>query len=758
MHHPQSSAQDAAIRALRGESALDAVRPALTDEGLARVIACAPGVHPVVQSIAALRGGLPALLNRKDIAAPALHDALARLIGTEIGMPVIAMWVKVAPSDWGAASAATLIDAVRRHRCAPDVAAALIGPGDASAALLRCSSDAAFAIRCWGISTPDDPTGWMRRLDLHECRRLLDIVQHDPYALASCLPWLPVDVASAADLGVFLDPTLRGDALEAFTVASPTARRLHADLVRQIVADARPLHLKALTRLACAMHADDVWMRVQTLVRDSPDDAWHVVAAAPWDALSDVVRDAILGSADRSEICAAAAAARGRIATATLDSSESTVARSAFFAALDPAVWNALDGETRRRRIVAWLEFANDALLALRALGLRPEILARAEIDNDLVHAARRHTSDDAALRAALLPVALGGVGAVAPAAAHALIAAMPTPDDPGAFFCVASGRADPDLIAPARSALRAPADLACAVALQRIAGYLPWSVEAPATLADLLRGRTWDDLPPILALLDANARTTLTPDRDALVAQLGLPNRHTAVHAALTRLASLSPEIAIPTIVVLHRWTSQPPDASAEAETIAFMLRRHGDVFLDIADALADDRRVALLPLPNETRRADALRALVRDAPVIGQTLACALRDQDWRQALLALLTAPPQHAAAVWQALEDSEQRSVASSLPARGRTDTTIARCDTLAALALQALQSSDPDLQDAGIAALAQRPDPLRARWDDLSPEVQQFLCAHPAIAVAIADIGRSSTSTAIVRRCRTRRSH
>jgi len=884
-----SLALDAALRVLRGASDPDAVLPALGDNDLAQVIALAPGAHPVVRAIAALRGGLPALLDAAIIASPALHDALARVIGTEIGRNVLMAWARVAPAGRGAAHADLLIAAEQKGTCRSDDAAALIGPCATSVGLLTEPALFASAIRRWGATDPAEPTAWASVLSKRQRTALLFSIRREPHFFAPCLPWLPPDMAHAADI----PRRWRDTALNAFADASPTARTLHADLLRQFVADADPAHLTALTRLACATGEKEVWARVRTLIRESPGDAWRVAVAAPWNDLPDEVRGAILHGGAPSPMVAAVHAARGRRDAATTDITDETVA--AFFAALDPAVWDALGRAAQQR----WLQALTkrDAHLAVRSLGLRPEVLARAGLANDLVLAARRHAPDDDALRTMLIPVALHGVH---PAEAHALIAALPPPRDSGAFFCIAGGRADPDLIAPARAALRTPDDLACAVALQRQKDIVVWTTSFGALLQHALRERTWDDLAPILALLTDDARADLMPDREEVGDLLAHPDHRERMRAVIDRLAALPPTVAIPTQVALHRWvtrrappsdaadvvaaalhahgdillaiadgladnalraallplpkrkktatalralvrddpltgrllgdalrarnwratiplllrlpdphrtaltpapaalaarlaaperradlhaaltplTSLPPEVAVPAlvaldampatndaqrheaaDALAHALHRHGDIVLVLADALAHDSlRAALLPLPEDARQADALRALVRDDPVGGRALACALHDRVWRRALPLLLTAPPQHAAAIWQALAETDRRAITRRLPSGALpTDGTHGGRDPVAALALDALQSGDPDLQDASVTALAARPATLRAMWNNLPPETQRALGAHPAVAVVVADLGHPSPSPSMAT-SRTRRIH
>jgi len=725
----------AAARAIGGESDLDAVLPALDDWRLARVIACAPEAHCLVRAIAALCGGLPSLLAPPTRADPAFHDAVAHLIGTRAGREALRAWAEMTPAGWGRAHAAALRDAVRSDMCASRVAAALIGPCDDAAALLHDPYDASSAIRRWGQLDPDGPTAWADALVPAERDRLIATVRRDSFQVASCLPWLPLDEAKQTRL----DARDLNGALDAFTAASPTARTQGAAILRRLVARARPMHLLALTRLACATGADAIWRRVQTLIRRSPDDAWRVVVAAPWDDLPEDVQRVILAFANPSDVCAAIAAARRRRDPEFLDITEATSA--AFFATLDPMVWDALDAVTQRR----WLHELSErhGHLAVRSLGLRTEILSCVAITDDLVRAANRHADDATTLRAALLPVALRHLP---PVDAHVVIASMPSPPpDPGAFFCIASGSDDWRVLAPARDALRTPGDLALAVTLQRSANRGVWVRACCAALQHALCGRSRDDLTPFMPILTTHARVVLMPDFDALPERLEHPDRRDALRQALAQLAHLPLEVSIPTHRALDRWMAWH-DADA-AEALADALQAHGALFLDIADAVTgDDRRAALLPLPDDPALAGALRGLAQDDPPSALRLAHALQTQDRRTALLAILTMPPRHAGAVWQALSDAARRVIDAEVAAASPDADLPAVRDPIAALALAAVHAGDDGLWTAGVAALAARPALVRAIWEHLPPKVQQSLGAIPDFA----DLSQSHARPAIRR--------
>jgi uncharacterized membrane protein YeaQ/YmgE (transglycosylase-associated protein family) len=116
---PPSPALAATLRALHGEPDVHVVAPALSDQQVARILALAPGVDPVIGALGALAGKVPDLLTPGAIESPALHAAIAALIGTDAGDRVLPSWAWVAPAGWGASHTAALIDAVQRNRCEP---------------------------------------------------------------------------------------------------------------------------------------------------------------------------------------------------------------------------------------------------------------------------------------------------------------------------------------------------------------------------------------------------------------------------------------------------------------------------------------------------------------------------------------------------------------------------------------------------------------------------------------------------------------
>jgi hypothetical protein len=159
----------------------------------------------------------------RPTSAPHPHSLppLRRLIGTNTGARILPWWAEVAPAGWGASHAYALIDAVRHGRCEPWVAAALIGPSAGAAALLCRTWEMSCAIRCWGQTTPDDPTAWMDELTQADRDRLVNALRVAPNDdAARCLPWLPE--ASAADIAHHIKRTHLNSPLAAYTAASPS--------------------------------------------------------------------------------------------------------------------------------------------------------------------------------------------------------------------------------------------------------------------------------------------------------------------------------------------------------------------------------------------------------------------------------------------------------------------------------------------------------------------------------------------------------
>jgi len=739
MDHPAPDIV-AAIHALRGESGPEVMRAVHGDPQLALVLATAPDVHPAVHTVAALVSESTALLDPCAITDPTVGNAVRLLAESPKGCAAaLAAWAKVAPAGWGADIADSLVAAVHRGTCHPAAAAVLIGP---CAPILDHISDphaAAFVIRRWGQSSPGAPAWWAAHVAKDAWKHLRDLLSGDSLAFASCVPWLPPPMRKRRRI-----PESAIDAaLDAFTDASPHVRVQHASLIDQMVAQAQSLHLDRLTRLACATGDAHIWERVTAIVAQEPDAAASVIRAAAWNDAPQTVQETILRHATRSPVCAAIAAARGKRSWAPIPHDIVDV----FFGALDAGVWDALGATTKRQLLHDLFEYRLH--LAVRSLGPRPAILAKAQWYHALVRAVQQHVTDHAAIRWTLLPVALRRV---APSVAHALIAAMSTlPPDPGAFFGIACGRDDADAIDRQRTVLRSPGDLAVAVAIQRCAASDAGAPTRNADLITALRGRTWHDLQPIRAILDPHAHALVAPDVDALARRLSEPDHLDRMRTALTRLASLPPDIAIPSLFILHQWVSGHASGWDVADTLLNRLRDHGDISMDLVDALPAKRAHVVFPLPTDPRLADAVRALARDHVDCAHHLALALEVESWDKATQTLLTAPPWHANAVWNALPPTMQRSIERTVAAATSADkphadvaaATAKTHDPITALALAALRTHDESLRSAGIAALSNRPSLLRMIWSQGDPALRTTLLGIPELHLLIADLSHET---------------
>jgi len=738
------------IRAMRGDSDMASIHAALHDRLRARALALAPHADRALRVVAALHSGLTALVSPQDVADPLVGDVLRRLIGDPRGKDILFAWAEVAPARWGATSAHALVDAIRWDACDRCTAAALIGPCDASAILLHNAYDIAFAIRCWGRAVPGNPLWWTAHVSFDAMEQLVAILRQSAGefapTFASCLPWLPLEAFPDALMHAMHDLHAINAAIAAFVEASPVARTRSAHLIARLIDAATSDDLSALTRLACVTGRADAWERVRSLLRRHRDAAVDVVAAAPWTDLHPTVQTTIMDNARRSDMCAAIAIAQGRRPIDGLI--PKTVV--AFLAALVPTVWDALDAETRN----AILRTAppDSMHLALRSLGLRPEILVHAHLTDRFVHEARRHAPDDTALRWTLLPIA---VRSLPPGEASALIAAMPeAPPDAGSFFGVAVGRDPGDIDARARSVLSTPADLAVAVALQSYPAGAWTALDACRVLHDMLIGREDAAVMPLLATLDPPARAAYMPDRDALADTLAHPRRRTAMRHVVQDIAALPLAIAIPALYALTQWMQRRCRADDVAEALLLVLHDRSDLVIAFAESLSgyDPLRDALLPLPHDPNLAHALRALVLHDLDAGRRLSRAIMLRAWDAVRVALLSAPHAHAQEVLTCLSDADWSGVLPDavtrmerLAADGSDAALLAAFQRLkasnpyGALGLAALAADDPKERARGIAVLATLPFHVRTILPLLRPAVQDVLRTHPVLGVAIADL-------------------
>ena len=758
-----SPALAATLRALHGEPDVHVVAPALSDQQFARILALVPGVDPVISALGALAGELPDALPPHIPESPALSAAITSLIGTNAGKRVLTTWLEIAPAEWGTAHADMLIDAVHHNRCEPWVAASLIVPCDASAALLHKSSEIAVAIRRWGQATPDDPTAWMDALTPTERDRFLDALRHAPNTTARCLPWLPEELATPS--AERIDASFLSYALNAYAIASPVARDRHATVLAALIQRAGWAVLDVLTHLAVASRMDDVWLAVVNLLRETPNNADQVVAAAPWDALHADVQTTMLSAADHNDVCAAIAFARGMRGDAPQIAQKTA---RAFFATVTPTVWNTLPTE------IQWTWYDSlrmlDTHLAVRSLGLDPAFLACAKLNDSLVTAVRRHLRDDAAVQRTLLPVA---VRALLPAAISDVVAALPMPLDPVAFVQIASGIQEMPLALrdwitahPTPHACRT-AVTALHIALRSIA--TPVAARCTA-LAEAFTGWSSEEATALLAALPDTARDVLRPDPEVLADALVHPDRRDAFRQALDAIDSLPPAATRPALFALGMLASAfNPDLRGQARSaLAQALRDHGDCFLALVDALADEQRIEILPLPRSAPHAAEVHAIAAADPLAAYRLAHALQSRSPTAMLDALTDAPVDALTRIWGILPKDLQQSVPGdrdtllhgvAAPERANDLAFVLRAwnvdDPPVLLALRMLIDDDARRQERGVAILAQQPDLASALLPLFRDDLRTTLASNPAIAIASADLPplRSPTPAPMRRRRR-----
>jgi len=758
---PDSPALAATLHALHGESDGPIVAPALDEREFARVLALAPGVDPVIGALGALAGGLPDVIPPAVRDSPALHAAIASLIGTDAGARILPWWAEIAPAGWGASHAAALIDAAQRDRCPRWAAAALIGPCDASAALPSHAYAIARAVRRWGQATPDLPTAWMDALAPAERDRLLDALRTAPYNAARCLPWLPE--ASAVNIARRLTRWSFPFALDAYVAASPIACARHATVLSPLIQCAGWDDLAALTRLAVASGMDAAWDEVVRLLRANLQSVIFVVEAAPWNNMRADVQETILSAAQQNDECAAIAFARG------MHDQPLRITRDlacAFFAVVTPAVWNTLTEKEKRM----WLRRLDqaDAHLTVRSLGPDPAFLAYAALNDNLIAAVRCHAADVNAVHRTLFPIPVRDAPVVA---VPAIVAALPLPSDPVAFVQIACGERD------MHPALRdwimehpTPQALAGTTTLLRAAKRHGLAHSRAAALSRALAGWGKEEMDALLAALPDNVVTALHPHPDILTRRLACPQRQNSFRQALDALTALPPSAALPVLHALDALAAAQHgnDQRDAGEEAARALRDHGGIFAVIVGTLRDDVRAAIVPPLNAPSVESAMNDFAVINPLVAHYLAYALRDADAAVALDALTESAPDTLTRIWDLLPETLQQSVigdrdallhdvagpdGADMLAQALRDR-VGEDNPLPWLALRMLIDDDAERRTRGAAILAQRPDVAAALLPLLRNNVRAALESVPAIAFANADLPSPyPTAPASIRRRR-----
>jgi hypothetical protein len=448
-------------------------------------------------------------------------------------------------------------------------------------------------------------------------------------------------------------------------------------------------------------------------------------------------------------VCAAIAYARG-VRDQPPPITRETVC--AFFAAITPTVWNTLPTE------IQWTWYDSlrmlDTHLAVRSLGLDPAFLARAELNDSLVTAVRRHLHDDAAVQRTLLPIA---VRSLLPAEISDVVAALPMPLDPVAFVQIASGAREMPLAL--RDWITAhPTPHACRTAATALHAALR-SIATPvaarcAALAAAFAGWSSEEATALLAALPDTARAVLRPDPEALADALAHPDRRGAFRQALGALAALPPSAALPALLALGALAAAY-HVSAQQDAgkgVAQALRSSGSCFLALVDTLTDASRTAILPLPRSASHAAAVRAIAAADPLVAHHLAHALRFRNPTAALDALTEAPFDALTRIWRLLPKALQQFVLGDRDALLH-NVAAPGCGDDLAQALQAWGADDPLLLLAlrmligdseerrawGISALAQRPDVAAALLPLMHADARMLLERDSRIAIAGADL-------------------
>jgi hypothetical protein len=603
----------------------------------------------------------------------------------------------------------------------------------------------------------------MQHLTPAERNRLVDTLRRDPKDAACGLPWLPVKHAAAIIRSELMSKRV---ALAAYAEASPVARARHAAILAALIQRAERYDLAALTRLAVGTGMDAAWAAVVQILREAPNDAVRVVAAAPWDALHPAVQSTILSAADHNAVCAAIAFARGvrpdppAISPTSTPASTQDIAH-AFFAAVTWEVLDALPEEKKR----AWrceLDTSHISI-AVRSLGAEPTLLAHAYLDDALIAAVRRHTPDEDAVRWMLFPVAVHDLPI---ADLPTVVAALPPPPDPVAFVHIAGGARKMPL--PLRDRITAhptPQTLGATITALHAAAKRGNPVKRCCALAHALAGWSWKETHALLDALPDDVCDALRPDPDVIAERLTPLHRRGDFLQALDSLAALPPSVAISAYHALHVLATMQRvgDHQHAGEGLAQALRAYGDCFLAIVDALAVEHQAKVLPVPdNETQ--DDIRALASADPLVAHRLAHALHKSDPTAILDALETAGAQDMRRLWRCMSEALRRTISGDIDALASAAATpehanaLAQAlrgwnanDPLALLALRLLIDDNPDGTVRGVAMLAQRPNVAASLLPLLHENLRVRLESVPAIALDGADLPPSRSPAPVRRR-------
>jgi len=700
------SQRQTVIRLVRGSVIHDvhAIHEVLSLPQAGKVVALTPTVSPDLQTLAALSRSWVRLVDRNDLESPSLQSMVRRIVATDLGRTIMDSLATVAPTGWRGLEGIDLVTGARTGAWSAASAAALLGPVDAVVALLQ-PQEAAFAVQRWGQTFGE--SSWVEQTSPHVYNEVIRLLSCNPQAYAASLPWLPEKNRTVDSVP---DEAL-DTALLAYAYADARIRQKHADTIARLVQRTHAKHLSALAFLAKTTQDDAIWRRIDELIRSPDADGGALFRLLPWRDMPQSVEDAVL-RIDEDRARSSPADIR------TLDVLVN-VPRSMIF---DPDSWDQTDSAQRHEQ----LRKLPPSLfpLAVRFLGPRADVLAYApSVSNDLIDAASPHVHHRMdVLRWTLMPIAIRDL---TPDDAYAVIAALPQmPPDPVAFLRTASKVPWSETTMPGDAdAIRSAAHLAAAVTMNNVPFSISLGIHSCCeTLRVALEGLEPSDVSRMIGMLDPFARNRLYPDITALAMRMASPARHETLIHALHKVLALPADRALPSLLVCSEGAYRTSNGS---ETLASILRDHGETFLALYDALDDKDRSHLLPIPSDDPSAvTSMRALARIDPLVAYHLARERTMTEMFFTRCAILTSSPGSAADLVAALpdplrtsmlEDALQRLI--DVAAAGhemnllKAVDAVMRSDPVVALAVAALASEDPEECDAGRSALMQRPDVL-----------------------------------------------
>lgn len=354
-----------------------------------------PGVLEEARVLAALANCTPEIIPPETMRQRKTLQCLAAVschhdLPPEITVDIFKGAAETLPVGALAFASSSLLQSVDMGRCNLEDAAALLGPSRETVQRLESPSHIRKAIWYWGIGKPQSPTWWIRAIGKSQAHRMITsaVDSHETYA--RMFPFIsdsPSDIAH-------IDPNLVSTALEAcLDILDRRQRPIAADRpFDHVVAAAIALAQKMLDAYAlyqnwwlfptrAALKLVKYWKQAhEALVAwldSSPDMAWLVVCALPWNDIPRDIRRIILRGQDDKGVCQTIRAAR------TNGAPFSTTAPSAFWCALSRRTWLRLSYQRRREWIGTLASLNFKAFHAVERLfqTIGPDVWTIAHID-----------------------------------------------------------------------------------------------------------------------------------------------------------------------------------------------------------------------------------------------------------------------------------------------------------------------------------------------------------------------------------------